>query len=199
VVAKTIVAQRDFLVFFHWGRLPMLFETDARGTRQTVRQNSTSADFRDDFKPDTAAGPRMFYRLTDINVPADPADPTSVPKRLAGQELTTEHYEDARQLFLEVYQFFTAEYSHENRTLGTSAAGGSTNVPGEVAGLVIHPDFPSQGLRAAHQDHIHANLGPNGPTTARGAPPAPGKSGPRLGVWADDGEFNRARLGGYEL
>ncbi len=182
--------QKDFLVFKQWGKLEMLFE-DASGNR---KRGNSSSDFHDNFRPDNKK--KIFYRLDGINDPVDPSDPNSTaPKREAGQELTPEHYTDTHDLFLDVYQFFCEEYSHENQTLGPSAKDASTNIPGEVSGSVIHPDYPSKSSRNAHQDHIHANLGDNGPSQARG--PAPNRK--RLGIWASRTEVLSAKGSGYEL
>lgn len=40
---------------------------------------------------------------------------------------------------------------------------GGSLAPGTIGGRVLHPDTPDKDQRGAHQDHIHANLGHNGP------------------------------------
>lgn len=94
--------------------------------------------------------------------------------------MTPAHYKLAKTLFEEVYAFFVREYSCREGRLGPVSeafakaqekqlvaqqddAGGVNTSPGAIAGRVLHPDTPDKSQRGAHQDHIHANLGHNGP------------------------------------
>ncbi|MEN9578080.1 MAG: hypothetical protein RJA70_1089, partial [Pseudomonadota bacterium] len=79
VTLKPNTAQRDFIVVKHWGGVEMLFENNAG---EKFRKRTSSASFRNSFDR-IPSGPKIFYRLTDINVPLDPTDPTSIPKRAA--------------------------------------------------------------------------------------------------------------------
>lgn len=116
--------------------------------------------------------------------------------------------ESINQEFRFVYEFFAQEYSHRDRFLGNllelqevggplamnqaerelaeaDDTGATPTAIGEVGGFVLHPDVPSAGTRRHHQNHIHANLGHDGPPKRQGE------------IWTNR-EVVEARKYGYE-
>ena len=187
---KTYVSERDFLVRPHWGLMPMLVK-DLKGVKQRVDgQQSTWVErqFADAFKTKTPSKGAIFYRLEELDQAINPEEPGKIPKKMLAHEHTPLHYEMARDLFRFVYQYFAAEYSHRDNLLGNLQFLDDEKVPppiglnaakvddqvgapstiGSIGGFVLHPDVPSAGTRRYHQDHIHANLGHNGPQKSDG-------------------------------
>lgn len=204
---KEYEPERDFLVLPHWGRVPMWVE-DQDGRKRRVpadRAPWVGRQFADAFRTDKPSIGRIFYRLEDLDQPADPDAPEKKLQLLEAHTMTPKHYDMARDLFRFVVHFFYEEYSHRNNLLGNlehlrkergsserdkkeaevDDVAGAPMTIGSVGGFVLHPDVPSAGTRSSHQDHIHANLGHNGPAKADGF------------QWTED-SAGRARAAGYE-
>src|SRR5690606_34614143 len=190
---KEYAAERDFLVYPHWGKVPMLVK-DEHGVRRRVDGEQSpwaSMQFSDAFRPKLPSKARIFYRLENLGDPVHPDTPDKRIQLLPAHVMTPRHYELARDLFRFVYEFFAQEYSHRDRFLGkllelqksggsqptiqaqrelakADDLGGTPTAIGEVGGFVLHPDVPSAGTRRHHQNHIHANLG-HGAWMAHGA------------------------------
>jgi hypothetical protein len=173
---KPLEAEKAFSVFLHWGKLPLRFR-DAKGEQRVSVSSKSSVEFKSELSTGAAndARPEILYRL---DAPWDSSDPKDLPERSPGLEMTPAHYKLAKVLFEEVYAFFVREYSCRESRLGpvdrafpekeqsqarADDAGGVNTTPGAIGGRVLHPDTPDKDQRGAHQDHIHANLGHNGP------------------------------------
>lgn len=179
VFEKECVAERDFIVLYHWGLVQLVVET-ATGP---VRRKEDRGQYRNDFDPLTANRERLLYRLS--------VRPTAA-ERGGSHVLTDLHYDLARDLFAGAYVFFVQEFSHRdtflgpvnthpNLTEGSDSSGAPRNLtplgrlaaaddaggiplePGRTQGGILHPDYPapdgSGPRRQAHANHIHANLG----------------------------------------
>jgi hypothetical protein len=205
---KEYAAERDFLVYPHWGKVPMLVK-DEHGVRRRVDGEQSpwvSMQFSDAFRPKLPSKGRIFYRLENLGDPVHPDTPDQRIQLLPAHVMTPRHYELARDLFRFVYEFFAQEYSHRDRLLGNldelqskrirpdpderqraevDDTGAAPTLIGEVGGFVLHPDVPSAGTRRHHQNHIHANLGHDGPPKRQGE------------IWTET-ELAEARKYGYE-
>ncbi len=203
--AKPYVPERDFSVNMHWGNLEMVILDDGNERRVQPpfdkKKDGTKVVFHNEFKPNPGL-PQLVYRL---GIPWDLTPEDQLPKRAVGHEMTPQHYKLAAFLFGEVYGFFVREYSCRDKRLGPvdragfsdeaepialqDDAGGVSEDPGLIEGQVLHPDTPDSAARRNHQDHIHANLGHNGPGSENGH------------VWAlaSRKEREEALVGGYEL
>lgn len=175
---KVPVAEEDFVIFFHWGLVRMLVDV----TTPNRRRAEDGRTYRNDFDA-TPTGDRLLYRLSELPAVAD---------RNAGHVMTDAHYERARDLFQDVYDFLSVEYSFRDVFLGpivilptdslivqdqkrqalADDGGAAGSDLGSVAGFVIHPDYPdpnspgSRNGRQAHINHYHFNLGRNSGGTA---------------------------------
>src|SRR5690606_4946389 len=192
----------------HWGKVRMLVK-DEHGVRRRVDGEQSpwaSMQFSDAFRPKLPSKARIFYRLENLGDPVHPDTPDQRIQLLPAHVMTPRHYELARDLFRFVYEFFAQEYSHRDRLLGNldelqskrirpdpderqraevDDTGAAPTLIGEVGGFVLHPDVPSAGTRRHHQNHIHANLGHDGPPKRQGE------------IWTNR-EVVEARKYGYE-
>lgn len=165
----------DFIVFLHWGRIPMWDpETVAASPDDSSKwvrlPDQFPFDDHTNFETIDPKVKKLHYRLDPAPFqPALGATPSNLETQIAG------HFADARVLFRAIYQFFVNEYSDGNTTLGPSS---TPDVPTELDGhdghFIIHPDYaepnasagPKSG-REAHNNHLHAQLGPTNYATAR--------------------------------
>jgi hypothetical protein len=165
----------DFIVFLHWGRVPMWNpETVAAhpdGPAQWTRlPDAFPFDDHTNFETVDPAVKRLHYRLDPPPFQvASGSSATNLEREIAG------HFAEARRLFLNVYRFFVNEYSDSNVILGPSpVVDVATAVNGRDGHFIIHPDYaepnssagPKSG-REAHNNHIHAQLGPTNYAAAR--------------------------------
>ncbi len=65
-------------------------------------------------------------------------------------------------LFRDVYAFATREFT--DRSPGQPRSAAPTEI-GQSSRYIIHPDHHSSGLRSAHQNHMHMQIGPTGAET----------------------------------
>jgi hypothetical protein len=177
VFEKTCVAERDFVVLYHWGMVQMLVNTPAG----QVRRNEDNGIYQNAFAPNPAITESLAYRLSVL--------PGAPPQRHANHVLTDQHYVLAGNLFRLTYQFFAREFAHRDAFLGplnarppppvaiavlgprltqpglddAGAVGAAPIEPGTVEGFVLHPDYPEpdggRPRRQTHNNHIHANVG----------------------------------------
>jgi hypothetical protein len=174
---RTCVAEKDFVVFYHWGLVKLLVDTSAGRVRRAEDKKS----YRNDFDATSATFERLAYRLSDLPAEAD---------RSKNHKLTDKHYELARDLFSVSYAFFAREFAHHDNLIGPPSthpalkgpapkvvallaqvtaedAATAAIVPGTVAGFVLHPDYPLPDgggpKRQSHANHIHANFGSTKP------------------------------------
>jgi len=190
-----LLESRDFLVILHWGNPDLKFE-DPNGVQHVTRAADITAvgrntQYRNDYDPGTQSRPQLLYRL----------EPAPVRSHQGVWKHSTDHYTLAGRFFRLVTEFLMREYSCRDRSLGPitelppddrrqAEEDDLAPVPaiGSVQGFVIHPDYPkpnqagSTDGRQRHFDHIHGNLGHNGPA----------KSG------ASAGQYSPANPQGYE-
>ena len=128
-------------VLFDWGRAPV------------PALDPKSPDKR---RP-TVATPVAF---TTGNTKWPAGDTDTLPYRL---EHVQGPNENPRRFFLDVYQFFNREYCDAAQVAGSIRAAQPDGKPGELTGMVVHPDYPVEGPgaqngREAHENHIHAEM-----------------------------------------
>jgi hypothetical protein len=188
----------DLVVYYHWGnRVHLQVDTKSPRTSDTEIAGSSPKTYRR--KEDKGT-----YRVesdTNLNVDAllyrlDPI-PLATERDAAIGAVPQSHFTKAKEVFMAVYQFATRQYSSRDGYLGPTSAMRPTNSaaadqcdsndakapgsPGLIGGYVIHPEYPKPGDetkgtgRAAHQHHIHMQLGRTRP---------PGQS-PENGDWED--------------
>lgn len=170
---RVCTAEKDFVVFYHWGLVKLLVETAAG----RVRRAEDKKPYRNEFDPKTSSLERLLYRLSDLPAEAD---------RHKNHKMTDKHYELARDLFATSYALFAREFAHRDNLLGPAVTHSALSadptrlaqaiaddgsaiaaVPGTVQGFVLHPDYPAPDgggpKRQAHANHIHANFGATKP------------------------------------
>jgi hypothetical protein len=166
----------DFIVFLHWGGVPMFdgrtvlaHPTDPTQWVRLSGANDDGFDYDADRNHRTRS---LHYRLDpppfQDAVPALGADPANVA--LAAQlAVIAPHFVTASSFFQAVYDFAVAEYSDNNSALGKLPAGTldtPTPIDNHDGHFILHPDYPKPnptGLkngRQAHVNHLHFQVGP---------------------------------------
>ncbi|MCA9621719.1 MAG: hypothetical protein KC731_22000, partial [Myxococcales bacterium] len=165
----------DFIVFLHWGRVPMW---DPKTVAANPADSSKWVRLPDQFPFDDLTNfetvdpkiKKLHYRLDPAPFqPAPGTTPSELEASIAG------HFAEARVLFRRIYQFFVDEYSDGNDVLGPNAP---PDVPTELDGhdghFIIHPDYAEPNAsagaksgREAHNNHLHAQLGKTNYPAAR--------------------------------
>jgi len=177
----------DFIVFLHWGRVPMW---DPR----TVAANPAQSPALPPWKrfPETTPDPgeinyrndqagtrtKLHYRL-DPAPYQDPVPATADPALALDLATIAPHFRAAREVFQAIYDFAVNEYSDSNDLLGPLPAG-KTDVPTLVddqqGHFILHPDYAKPNAagdkfgRQAHVNHHHFQLGPTKYKMADGTP-----------------------------
>lgn len=164
----------DFVVFLHWGRVPMWdgVTVKANPTKPALWKRLPGFDDGHDFNADaTGAVSLLHYRLdpAPFQEPVPPAVVTT-DATLAGQLAgIAPHFVSAREIFLDVYDFATREYSDTNSALGPLAPTAPAEVPTPIDShrghFILHPDYPkpnppaAKNGRQAHVNHLHFQVG----------------------------------------
>lgn len=164
----------DFLVFLHWGRVPMWDpKTVARNPNDPSRwtrfpetdPDPGSINYRNDPSGTTN---KLHYRL-------DPAPYQEAVPELQDAALAAElakvapHFVKASELFKAIYEFAVDEYSDSNDVLKKLPPGMTdtrTPIDDQHGHFILHPDYGKPNIpgdkfgRQAHVNHHHFQLGP---------------------------------------
>jgi hypothetical protein len=180
----------DFIVFFHWGRVPMWNpRTVAANPAQSpslpawkrfpeTTPDPGDIDYRADPKGTTT---KLHYRL-DPAPYQDPVPPVSDPAVAADLATIAPHFRAARALFQTIYDFAVDEYSDSNDLLGPLPAGTTddpTPIDDQRGHFILHPDYAKPNAsgdkfgRQAHVNHHHFQLGPTRYKMPDGKTPKP--------------------------
>jgi len=169
---RTVRLGTDFIVFLHWGRVPMWDRVSVASNptdpSKWVRLTKLDDDFNYGTDP-TGAHSRLHYRL-DPPPFQDPV-PASAPSAFAADlAKVATHFQMAASLFQDVYEFAVGEYSDGNTILGRLPKGTSdtpTPIDSHAGHFILHPDYPhpnnppnAHNGRGAHINHLHFQLGP---------------------------------------
>jgi hypothetical protein len=170
----TVRPGTDFIVFSHWGNLPMWNGVTVKANPEDPalwKRLKGGDDDGHDYSADPSGNiSRLHYRLDPApfqeSVPATVTDPA-----LAAQLGTVaSHFVTTREIFQDVYDFATREYSDGNPTLGPLSAAATADIATPIDShrghFILHPDYPKPNApgakngRQAHVDHLHFQLGP---------------------------------------
>jgi hypothetical protein len=168
----------DFIVFLHWGRVPMWDSTTvAANPSDSTTWTRQAGDDGFNYSTDaTGATHKLHYRLDPApfqdSVPSlNPPDPT-LSAQLAA---VAGHFSLARAMFKAVFDFASSEYADSNTTLGqltAPAVDTPTAIDDQSGHFILHPDYGTPNApgakngRQAHVNHLHFQVGP----THYGAP-----------------------------
>ena len=162
----------DFIVFLHWGKVPMWQRTSVAANPTTPASWTRLTSGTDDGFDYATAGTtsRLHYRLDPAAfqdavpalAPPDPALSTAL-----GQ--VAPHFTSAATLFKAVYDFAVKEYSDSNIVMGpvTPPDPAPTPIDSHSGHFVLFPDYPhpnnppdNSNGRGAHINHLHFQVGP---------------------------------------
>jgi hypothetical protein len=169
----------DFIVYLHWGLVPMWNYTSVAANPSDSSQWTRQAgDDGADYTTDPAGTTKpLRYRMDPAPfqdpVPAiDPPD-ADLSSLLAS---VAQHFQAAGPMFKAIFDFATAEYSDTNSQLGplTSGTDGTpTEINDQHGHYILHPDYGKPNAagakngRQAHVNHLHFQVGPTNYTAAR--------------------------------
>jgi hypothetical protein len=180
---RPVALGSDFMVFHHWGRVPMWNSTTVAQNPGTpaswTRLSFATMDDNTNYATDPAGTThRLHYRLDPVPF-QDAVPPNAPPDLLPDLARVAGHFQSAASFFTDVYEFAVTEYSDNNAILGPLPAGTvdtPTPIDSQVGHRILHPNYPSpnnpldtgRNGRGAHINHLHFQLGPtfyNAPRT----------------------------------
>jgi hypothetical protein len=143
-------------VLFDWGRAPVP-DLDPANTDKLNPVVKTPVTF------------------TPTNTTWPSGDTTTLPYRL---EHVRGPNDRPRLFFLDVYQFLNREYCDATQVAGAIRLAQPDGKPGQLKGMVVHPDYPKEDPRGktgrvAHDNHVHAEMPDDLPDPAPPKPPTP--------------------------
>lgn len=164
----------DFVVFLHWGRVPMWDPT-------TVAKNPDAPSLWKRF-PETDPDPKAIDYRADptgktnkLHYRLDPPPYQDKVPEIKDEALAAElakvapHFRKASALFKAIYEFAADEYSDSNDLLRKLPAGKTdtrTPIDDQEGHFILHPDYAKPNVagdkfgRQAHVNHHHFQLGP---------------------------------------
>ncbi|MFO0756964.1 MAG: hypothetical protein U0359_10750 [Byssovorax sp.] len=146
---------QDFLVFQHWGRVPMWDPATVAAdpgdpflkARPTTwkRLPESAPDDGTDFATADPKKKRLHYRL-DPPPYQEPVPASADPALAADLAKVAPHFQKASKIFEDVYDFASREYSDDNSMLGPLPDGKAdqpTPIDSPKGHFILHPDYPS--------------------------------------------------------